>query len=94
MLQEALARLTHGKGASKWAVTAYKDDKLVRLDPVNFSGVYCVNSTELFETFWQRSHSRMYQRWARLMQLLASATPWSTPYLSGPRVPWTVSCPL
>ncbi|KAJ9060863.1 hypothetical protein DSO57_1026360 [Entomophthora muscae] len=47
MLQEALARLTHGKGAFKWAVTAYKDAQLVCLEPVSLSGVYCVNSIEL-----------------------------------------------
>ncbi|KAJ9053447.1 hypothetical protein DSO57_1024065 [Entomophthora muscae] len=48
MLQEALAELTHAKGASEWAVTAYKDAQLVRLDPVSLSGVYCVNYIELF----------------------------------------------
>ncbi|KAJ9069614.1 hypothetical protein DSO57_1016616 [Entomophthora muscae] len=47
MLQEALAGLTHGKGASEWAVTAYKDAQLVCLDPVFLSGVYCVNFIEL-----------------------------------------------
>ncbi|KAJ9070015.1 hypothetical protein DSO57_1012714 [Entomophthora muscae] len=47
MLQEALAGLTHGKGAYKWVVTAYKDAQLVFLDPVFLSGVYCVNSIEL-----------------------------------------------
>ncbi|KAJ9051644.1 hypothetical protein DSO57_1002779 [Entomophthora muscae] len=47
MLQETLAGLTHAKGASKWAVTAYKDAQLVRLDPVSLSEVYCVNSIEL-----------------------------------------------
>ncbi|KAJ9059306.1 hypothetical protein DSO57_1039817 [Entomophthora muscae] len=47
MSREALAGLTHGEGASKWAVTAYKDAQLVRLDPVSLSGVYCVNSIEL-----------------------------------------------
>ncbi|KAJ9078967.1 hypothetical protein DSO57_1039666 [Entomophthora muscae] len=47
MSWEALAELTHAKGASKWAVTAYKDAQLVRLDPVSLSGVYCVNFIEL-----------------------------------------------
>ncbi|KAJ9067403.1 hypothetical protein DSO57_1039503 [Entomophthora muscae] len=47
MTMEALARLTHAKGASEWAVTAYKDAKLIRLDLVNLSGVYCLNSIEL-----------------------------------------------
>ncbi|KAJ9077430.1 hypothetical protein DSO57_1016737 [Entomophthora muscae] len=47
MLQEGLAELTHAKGASEWAVTAYKDAQLVRLDPVSLIGVYCVNSIEL-----------------------------------------------
>ncbi|KAJ9079668.1 hypothetical protein DSO57_1033054 [Entomophthora muscae] len=39
--------MTHAKGASEWAVTAYKDAQLIRLDPVVLSGVYCVNSIEL-----------------------------------------------
>ncbi|KAJ9054086.1 hypothetical protein DSO57_1018212 [Entomophthora muscae] len=47
MLQEALAELTHVKGASKWAVTAYKDAQLVCLNLVSLSGVYCVNSIKL-----------------------------------------------
>ncbi|KAJ9082098.1 hypothetical protein DSO57_1039680 [Entomophthora muscae] len=47
MSREALAGLTHEEGASKWAVTAYKDAQLVCLDPVTLSGVYCVNSIEL-----------------------------------------------
>ena len=47
MSQEALAELTHAEGASEWAVNAYKDAQLVRLDPVVLSGVYCVNSIEL-----------------------------------------------
>ncbi|KAJ9063954.1 hypothetical protein DSO57_1035517 [Entomophthora muscae] len=47
MLQEALAELTHAKGASEWAVTAYKDAQLVCLDLVSLSGVYCINSIGL-----------------------------------------------
>ncbi|KAJ9082745.1 hypothetical protein DSO57_1001812 [Entomophthora muscae] len=47
MLWEVLAEVKHAKGASKWAVTAYKDAQLVRLDPVSLSGVYFVNSIEL-----------------------------------------------
>ncbi|KAJ9089258.1 hypothetical protein DSO57_1014804 [Entomophthora muscae] len=47
MSREALAELTHAEGASKWAVTTYKDAQLVRLDLVSLSEVYCVNSIEL-----------------------------------------------
>ncbi|KAJ9053160.1 hypothetical protein DSO57_1039636 [Entomophthora muscae] len=47
MTRDALSGLTHAKGASGWAVTAYKDAQLVRLDLVSLSGVYCVNSIEL-----------------------------------------------
>ncbi|KAJ9081262.1 hypothetical protein DSO57_1016646 [Entomophthora muscae] len=44
MTRDTLAGLTHAKGESKWAVTAYKD---AYLDPVVLSGVYCLNSIEL-----------------------------------------------
>ncbi|KAJ9086351.1 hypothetical protein DSO57_1004749 [Entomophthora muscae] len=47
MSREALAEILHGEWTSKWAVTVYKDAQLVCLDPVNLSGVYCVNSIEL-----------------------------------------------
>ncbi|KAJ9059062.1 hypothetical protein DSO57_1006539 [Entomophthora muscae] len=47
MSREALAGLTHGEGASEWAVTAYKDAQLGRLDLLVLNGVYCVNSIEL-----------------------------------------------
>ncbi|KAJ9060297.1 hypothetical protein DSO57_1032262 [Entomophthora muscae] len=47
MFREALTELTHAEGASEWAVTAYKDAQLVRLDPVSLNGVYTVNSIEL-----------------------------------------------
>ncbi|KAJ9051749.1 hypothetical protein DSO57_1002011 [Entomophthora muscae] len=43
MTRDTLAGLTHAKGASEWAFTAYKDAQLVRLDPVSLSGVV-VNS--------------------------------------------------
>ncbi|KAJ9062408.1 hypothetical protein DSO57_1011085 [Entomophthora muscae] len=39
--------MTHAKGASKWAVKAYKDAQLIHLDLVSLSGVYSVNSIEL-----------------------------------------------
>ncbi|KAJ9089713.1 hypothetical protein DSO57_1009977 [Entomophthora muscae] len=39
MLQDTLLGLTHGEGTSEWAVTAYKDAQLVRLDPISLSGV-------------------------------------------------------
>ncbi|KAJ9056963.1 hypothetical protein DSO57_1026912 [Entomophthora muscae] len=47
MKRDTLARLIYAKGASEWAVTAYKDAQLVRLDLVFLNEVYCVNSIEL-----------------------------------------------
>ncbi|KAJ9080018.1 hypothetical protein DSO57_1029468 [Entomophthora muscae] len=47
MSQEALAELTHVKGAYEWAVTVYKDAQLVCMNLVALSGVSCVNSIEL-----------------------------------------------
>ncbi|KAJ9077182.1 hypothetical protein DSO57_1019175 [Entomophthora muscae] len=64
------------KGASKWAVTAYKDTQLVRLDPVSLNGVYCINSIELVWDTLGTLPFKNIPEMGQAMQLLASATPW------------------